>query len=290
MLRILVTGAKGQLGSELAHIAPNFPYYIKFLDAQQLDIVQCEAVQRFFDENKFDYCINAAAYTAVDNSEKEKLSAFEVNVKGTSNLAKACAKHNTRFFHISTDFVFDGKNCTPYTENSLPAPLGVYGTTKLQSENEALAQNSQTIVIRTAWLYSFFGNNFGKTVLRIARERGKIDVVYDQVGTPTYAGDLAATIFHIIQNLETRKSFENVWGVYHYSNEGVASWYDFAHSILELTQTKAILTPILSHQFPTLAERPPFSVLDKNKIKTTFDLKIPHWRESLTKCLSEYSF
>jgi dTDP-4-dehydrorhamnose reductase len=289
-MKILVTGARGQLGSELALLSKSLPYAFKFVDSQQLDIVRTEAVQTFFNENRFDYCINAAAYTAVDNSEKEKLSAFEVNVKGTTNLAKACADNNVKFIHISTDFVFDGKNCTPYNEEDPTSPLSVYGTTKLQSENVALGNNPQTIVLRTAWLYSSFGNNFLKTILRVAREKGKLSVVYDQVGTPTYAEDLANAIFSVIEHIEQTNNPEKLWGIYHFSNEGVASWYDFASAILEITQTPANLTPILSHEYPTLAERPSFSVLDKSKIKRTFGIKIPHWRESLVKCLSEHSF
>jgi dTDP-4-dehydrorhamnose reductase len=289
-MKILVTGAKGQLGSELCLLSKILPYQFRFIDAQQLDIVHTDAVHAFFAENHYDFCINTAAYTAVDTSEKEKLKAFEVNVKGTTNLAKACAEHNVKLIHISTDFVFGGKNCIPYHEEDTTSPLSVYGMTKLQSENAALSCNPQSIILRTAWLYSSFGNNFVKTILRVAREKGKLMVVYDQVGTPTYAADLASAIIRVAERAASSENNSALWGIYHYSNEGVASWYDFAHAILDITQTTAQITPVLSHEFPTLAERPSFSVLDKGKIKNTFGIKIPHWRESLVKCLSEHNF
>lgn len=288
---ILVTGANGQLGQELQALQKAYPFDFHFTDFDKMDITHPKRVNEQFDLQHFDYCINAAAYTAVDASENDKLAAYEVNVVGTTNLAKACEKHGVRLFHISTDFVFDGKKCTPYTENDEPNPIGVYGTSKWQGEKNVLQHNPHTIVLRTAWLYSSFGKNFFKTMLSLA-DKNPLNVVYDQIGSPTYARDLADTILQMILSLEQKKYVEpHLWGTYHYTNEGVASWYDFAQAIFELSKQtkdkKVNLQPIRSAQYPTPAERPSYSVLDKSKIKQHFDIEIPHWRDALKRCLSK---
>jgi dTDP-4-dehydrorhamnose reductase len=291
---ILVTGADGQLGQELQALKKAYPFDFHFTDFEKLDITHSKRVNELFELQRFDYCINAAAYTAVDASENDKLAAFEVNVIGTTNLAKACEKHGVRLIHISTDFVFDGKTSTPYTENDTPNPKGVYGASKWRGEKNALQHNPHTIIVRTAWLYSSFGKNFVKTMLSLADkiDKNPLNVVYDQIGTPTYARDLADTILQIIFSLEDKKFVEpHLWGTYHYTNEGVASWYDFAQSIFELSNLtkgkKVNLQPVRSDQFPTLAERPSYSVLDKSKIKQNFDIEIPHWRDALKRCLNK---
>lgn len=288
---ILVTGANGQLGQELQALQKAYPFNFHFTDFDKMDITHPKRVNEQFDLQHFDYCINAAAYTAVDASENDKLAAYEVNVVGTTNLAKACEKHGVRLFHISTDFVFDGKKCTPYTENDEPNPIGVYGTSKWQGEKNVLQHNPHTIVLRTAWLYSSFGKNFVKTMLSLA-DKNPLNVVYDQIGSPTYARDLADTILQMILSLEQKKYVEpHLWGTYHYTNEGVASWYDFAQAIFELSKQtkdkKVNLQPIRSAQYPTPAERPSYSVLDKSKLKQHFDIEIPHWRDALKRCLSK---
>ncbi len=288
---ILVTGADGQLGQELQALKKAYPFDFHFTDFEKLDITHPKRVNEQFNLQRFDYCINAAAYTAVDASENDKLAAYEVNVVGTTNLAKACEKHGVRLIHISTDFVFDGQKCTPYTENDTPNPKGVYGTSKWQGEKIVLQHNPHTIILRTAWLYSTFGKNFVKTMLSLT-DKNPLNVVYDQVGTPTYARDLADTILQIILSLEQKKFVEpHLWGTYHYSNEGVASWYDFAQAIFELSKQtkdkKVNLQPVRSIEFPTAAERPSYSVLDKSKIKQNFDIEISHWRDALRRCLNK---
>ena len=288
---ILVTGANGQLGQELQALKKAYPFDFHFTDFEKLDITHSKRVNELFELQHFDYCINAAAYTAVDTSESDKLATYEVNVVGTTNLAKACEKHGVRLIHISTDFVFDGKKCTPYTESDIPNPTGVYGTSKWQGEKNALLYNPHTIILRTAWLYSSFGKNFVKTMLSLS-QKNPLNVVYDQIGTPTYAKDLADTILQIILNLEGKKFVEpHLWGTYHYSNEGVASWYDFAQAIFEMSKQtkdkKVNLKPIRSAQFPTPAKRPSYSVLDKSKFKQNFDIEISHWRNALKRCLSK---
>ncbi|WP_375560624.1 dTDP-4-dehydrorhamnose reductase [Bernardetia sp. OM2101] len=288
---ILVTGANGQLGQELQALKKAYPFDFHFTDFEKLDITHSKRVNELFELQHFDYCINAAAYTAVDNSENDKLAAYEVNVVGTTNLAKACEKHGVRLIHISTDFVFDGKKNTPYTENDIPNPKGVYGTSKWQGEKNALLYNPHTIILRTAWLYSSFGKNFIKTMLSLT-DKNPLNVVYDQIGSPTYARDLADTILQIILSMEGKKFVEpHLWGTYNYTNEGIASWYDFAQSIFEFSKQtkdkKVNLQPIRSVQFPTPAERPSYSVLDKSKIKQNFDIEIPHWRDALKRCLKK---
>ena len=279
MKNVLVTGGDGQLalcikdaGSQYSDL--NFV----FANADKLDITNQIEVSDYFKKHTVDYCINCAAYTAVDKAESEPELAKQVNEVGVKNLVESCEKHNVVFIHVSTDFVFDGSKSRPYTELDAPNPLGVYGETKLQSEKEA-AKYSKHFIIRTSWLYSEYGNNFLKTMLRLGKERDELNVVYDQIGTPTYAGDLAEVILKIISNNNDK------YGIYHYSNEGVASWYDFAKAIFDESKTKIALMPIKTKAYPTPAERPSYSVMDKSKIKDEIGYQIPHWVDSLKKCL-----
>lgn len=286
-MKILVTGAYGQLGNELKILSAEYSQWqFLFTDSDTLDITDAFSVQSFFDRNKPGFVINCAAYTAVDKAESDIETAEKVNALAPEILAKASALTGAKLIHVSTDYVFDGLGHLPYTETDPVGPASVYGKTKLEGENRALAANQQTIIIRTSWLYSSFGNNFVKTMLRLGHERGLLNVVFDQVGTPTYAADLASVILFIIAAAEANPG-DFVPGVYHYSNEGVASWYDFAKTIFELSQMNIKVNPVRSDQFPTAARRPAFSVLDKAKIKTTFCAEIPYWKDSLGVCLQK---
>ena len=281
---ILVTGANGQLGSELNIVSTYEPFQFIFSDIEELDLTDGNAVNSFFNTHKIDVCINCAAYTAVDNAEKNLEAARAINVDAVQNLAEACTINNTLLIHISTDFVFRGNASAQLTEEAKPDPVSAYGFTKLEGENIALKTNQNTLVIRTSWLYSSFGNNFVKTMIRLGRERDELGVVVDQVGTPTYAGDLAKTIITILKKSEAM-DMEDICGIYHFSNEGVASWYDFAKAIFELKSIDINLKALKTTEYPTPAERPKYSVMDKNKIKSTFNLDIPYWRDSLKLCL-----
>ncbi len=281
---ILVTGANGQLGSELNIISAYEPYQFIFTDIAELDLTKGNEVNSFFNTHKIDFCINCAAYTAVDNAEKNIEAARAINVDAVQNLAEACTINNSFLIHISTDFVFRGNSFLPITEEIKPDPISIYGFTKFEGENMALKTNPKTLIIRTSWLYSSFGNNFVKTMLRLGKERDQLGVLVDQIGTPTYAGDLAKAIMEIIKNADEFE-LENNCGLYHYSNEGVASWYDFAKSIFELKSMEVNLKPILTAEYPLPAKRPAYSVMDKTKIKKTFNLSIPYWRDSLKTCL-----
>ena len=281
---ILVTGANGQLGSELRLLAPSSDMEFIFTDIGELDLTDTGAVHDFFNSHKIDFCINCAAYTAVDKAEDDKEMAEAINVGTVRNLARACSLHGSTLVHISTDFVFDGKAWVPYTEEDLPNPVSVYGQTKLYGEQAALGENPQTIIIRTSWLYSTFGNNFVKTMLRLGKERNELSVISDQIGTPTYAADLALAIMHIINELPEKENHEKR-GIFHYSDEGVASWYDFAKAIFDIESIEIDLKPIGTADYPTPAKRPHYSVMNKSKIKNTFGLAIPYWRDSLKKCL-----
>ncbi|MBI2644616.1 dTDP-4-dehydrorhamnose reductase [Candidatus Uhrbacteria bacterium] len=294
---ILVTGANGQLGSELQEISKRNTSYTflfsevfcskNFCDYSILDITDENAVQSFFQDHVIDICINTAAYTAVDAAETHEEVARKVNVNGGENLARACKKHGALFVHMSTDFVFDGLQSVPYTEEDIPRPLNMYAQTKYESEQCALKECEQTIILRTAWLYSHFGKNFVKTILEKGKEQGKLSVVTDQIGTPTYAADLAEALLRIISvydaaDQEEKKTF---YGVYHYTNEGVASWYDFAQAIIEYSDIACEITPVSSVEYLLPARRPAFSVLNKKKIRDRFGIVVPHWRESLKKCI-----
>ena len=284
MKKILVTGAKGQLGNELKKLSGSLPDFdFSFIDIEDLDLIDDRQVFCFFAKQQFDYIINCAAYTAVDKAETEQALARLINANVPEILLRASKEYNpdTKLIHISTDYVFDGKNYKPYNENDLTNPINVYGKTKLEGEN-LIKDFENVIILRTSWLYSSFGHNFVKTVLRLADERETLNIVADQIGTPTYAEDLANAILNIIK----KGNFEK--GIYHYSNEGVASWYDFAISILEEKKIRKNVVPVKTEDFKTPAKRPFFSVLDKTKIKNTFNLHIPHWRESLKRCLKEF--
>jgi len=281
MPSILVTGSKGQLGTELTLLAAEYPQYqFMFTDSHRMDITDEKSVRDLFAANQFDYCINCAAYTAVDKAESDMETAFHLNAAAVFNLAQVTREHHVRLIHLSTDFVFDGKKSKPYTEEDLPSPLNIYGKSKWRGEEACLQQNSNSIIIRTSWLYSPFGNNFVKTMQKLGRERKEIGVIYDQVGTPTYAYDLARAIMTMLPRLN-----DTISGIFHYSNEGVCSWYDFAVAIMELSGLPCSVKPLETAEYPTPAKRGHYSVLNKKKIKSTFGLTIPHWRESLKKCI-----
>jgi len=283
--QILITGANGQLGTAINQLSKkNKNLSFIFTDVDELDITSSEALDLFFKKNTVDYIVNCAAYTAVDKAETDMGMAYLLNAMAPLNLLKQAEQHGAKMIHISTDYVFDGTNCSPYVETDTPNPQSRYGLTKLQGETN-ISYSPNVIIIRTSWLYSATGNNFVKTVLRLVNEREKLTIVSDQIGTPTYAGDLAETILKIITQSEKNKSFAN--GSYHFSNEGVCSWYDFAKAVLEIKAIKKPVIPISTEEFPTPAPRPFYSVLDKTKIKNIFDLTIPHWRESLEKCLEQ---
>ena len=273
---ILVTGANGQLGSEINFISKNYPQYnFIFADRNVLSIVDENAIELFFDNNIIDFCINCAAYTAVDKAENEKENAILVNATAVGFLAKACKKHKAKFIHISTDYVFDGNATEPYKTDDATNPVNFYGNTKLQGEQIALQENDESIIIRTSWVYSSIGNNFVKTMMRLMNERESIGVVNDQYGSPTYAADLAAAIMQIIA------SNKNYKGIYHYSNTGSISWYDFATEIAAQIKTNCIVNPITTAQFPTPAKRPSYSVFDTSKITADFGVEILDWKVSL---------
>lgn len=284
-MKLLITGAYGQLGSELKALEKQFPDFgFLFTDVDSLDITNAAEVDTFFKINNPDYVVNCAAYTAVDKAEKEPEMAEKINAKAPVILARASKRQNAKLIHISTDYVFSGLENRPYSEADKVSPQGVYGETKLQGEIDCIKENSATIVIRTSWLYSSFGNNFVKTMLRLGAERDSLNVVFDQVGTPTYAADLAKTILSIIQLTEKNEA-GFVPGIYHFSNEGVCSWYDFAKTIFEIAGIQCSVRPVLSEEFPTAANRPHFSVLNKSKIKDTFGIEIPYWKDSLQRCI-----
>lgn len=273
---VLVTGSSGQLGQSLQFIANNYPEItFVFCNSKQLDITNLENCVEVFSQYQPNFCINTAAYTAVDKAESETDKAIAINVTGAKNLAEVSKQFNTVLLHISTDFVFDGNKNSPYTEEDLPNPTGVYGQTKLDGEKAVQAIWEKHFILRTSWVYSQFGNNFMKTMLRLSSERDTISVVNDQIGTPTNAVDLANVLIKIIN------SNSNAFGIYNFSNEGTCSWYDFAKKIFEFNNITINLLPISSSSFPTPAKRPSYSVLDKSKIKTAFNLSIKSWEKSL---------
>jgi len=270
----LITGANGQLGTELSKLLPG----AILTDVNELDITSESGVQNFVAKNKVDTIINCAAYTAVDKAEDNVELATKINVDGPRNLAKSGA----RLIHISTDYVFDGTAHKPYSPEDAAKPVSVYGRTKLAGEKAVLQYAPMATIIRTAWLYSPYGNNFVKTMRRLGAEKESINVVSDQIGTPTYAGDLAKAIVQILPQMAPENK-----GVYHFTNEGVCSWYDFANEIMKLSGLKCVVNPISSAQYPTRANRPFYSVLDKSKIKEVFDIKIQHWSSALEQCLRQ---
>lgn len=275
---VLVTGANGQLGQALQSIAGKQPTIeFRFCTSADLDITDKESIEAAFKAAKPDFCINAAAYTAVDKSETEPDKAYAVNVSGVKNVAEVCKEFGTTLVHVSTDFVFDGHKKTPYTENDPTNPQGIYGKTKLEGELALQQTCEKYFIIRTSWVYSQFGNNFMKTMLRLASERTELGVVNDQIGTPTHAVDLAEAIVSVILSGSTH------YGIYNFSNEGIASWYDFAKQIFDNNGAEINLRPIATADFPTPARRPSYSVLDKTKIKTEFGIPITDWQVSLAR-------
>lgn len=284
MINILVTGSNGQLGNELQRLADDFPEFrFTFTDIAELDLTNEEKVKAWFDENKPDVCLNCAAYTAVDKAEEERDLAMLVNKSAVAILAKQCTRLNTLLVHVSTDYVFDGKNFKPYTEEDQTAPISYYGLTKLQGEIAVKDFAKRYLIIRTSWLYSAFGNNFVKTMIRLGKERDSLGVVFDQIGTPTYAGDLAKAMLVATDQLYDKEIKE----VFHYSNEGVISWYDFAVAIMEEAHLSCEVRAIESKEFPTKTNRPFYSVLNKSKIKSQLHIEVPYWRTSLKKMIEE---
>ena len=282
MKNILVTGANGQLGSEMRRVGSVSPNNYIFTDVAELDITDREAVQKFVAEKGVDVIINCAAYTNVDRAEDDIDTARLINATAVANLAEAIKAVGGTLFHISTDYVFGTEGNTPRTEAMPTNPLGVYGLTKLEGEKAIAESGCSAIIFRTSWLYSEFGNNFLKTMMRLTAERENINVVFDQVGTPTYAADLAVLIFSIIEY----DIYRGNEGIYHFSNEGVCSWYDFASEIAAAAGNNSCnINPCHSVEFPSKVTRPPYSVLDKSKVKATFGVDIPHWRESMLRCI-----
>jgi dTDP-4-dehydrorhamnose reductase len=281
MKTILVTGANGQLGRCLQELSVSHSsMQFVFLNSKELDITSKESVNKVFNNSNFDFCINCAAYTAVDTAESEQVIAEKVNVLGVQYLSEACKTYCTKLIHISTDFVFDGNSSIPYTENLATAPVSVYGKTKLEGENAIQAVLEAFFILRTSWLYSEYGNNFVKTMLRLSKERTELGVISDQIGGPTYAKDLARVILKIIETDATK------YGIYHYSNEGVASWYDFAKAIFEISNTAITVNAIPTSSYPTPAKRPKYSVLNTSKLKNNLKVEIPYWRDSLKEVLT----
>jgi len=281
---ILVTGSNGQLGKELQQLADAYPQYkFVFASREDLKLHHFPLVENFFLATKPQYCINCAAYTAVDKAENEKEMAMLVNGEAVGHLAAICKKYQTKLIHVSTDYVFDGESETPYKEDDKTNPKNVYGASKLLGEQLCMKENADSIIIRTSWVYSSFGHNFVKTMMRLMSERNEINVVSDQIGSPTYAADLAKTILDIIASGKWES------GIYHYSNEGKISWYEFAVAIKELTGSNCSINPIPTSAYPTPAKRPHYSLLDKERIKAVFQITVPSWKSSLQRCIAAIS-
>lgn len=287
-MNVLVTGSSGQLGFEIRNLIQHSTFNIQnynfyFTTSSSLDISEHQEVRNFIIENNIDTIINCAAYTAVDKAEEEQELADKINHLAVKNLAMISNEFGIKLIHISTDYVFDGTNFKPYTEDDITNPNGIYGQTKLDGEKTMCEYNlKNSIVIRTSWVYSSFGNNFVKTMLKLGKSKDELGVIFDQVGTPTYARDLAKAILDILPNI-TNDKIE----IYHYSNEGVLSWYDFAKEIMKMAKIDCTINPIETFQYPTPAKRPHYSLLNKSKIKKEFDITIPYWKDSLDKCLKK---
>lgn len=280
-MNILITGCNGQLGNELQLLEKNYSEHTFFnTDVHELDITNAEAIDKFVSSNNIDIIINCAAYTAVDKAESNKELCQLLNADAPAYLAKAISKRNGWMIQVSTDYVFDGTKNTPYVETDSPCPNSVYGSTKLDGEKAVEQACKNTMIIRTAWLYSSFGNNFVKTMMRLGKEKEELNVIFDQIGTPTYARDLAIAIMTAVEK-------GIVPGIYHFSNEGVISWYDFTKAIHRLSGiTSCHVRPIHTEEYPTAATRPHYSVLDKTKIKKTYGIEIPYWEDSLAECIN----
>jgi dTDP-4-dehydrorhamnose reductase len=286
MAVILITGAHGQLGKELQEVSKHYyGYNFMFTDIETLDITDEEQTRLFIKDARPDWIVNCAAYNLVDKAESESDKAMLINGTAVRNISEVINGTECRLIHISTDYVFDGTSATPYTEYSIPNPISVYGQSKLAGEKAALIHHG-SMIIRTSWLYSSFGNNFLKTILKIASEKESINVVVDQAGTPTFAADLAEVIMKIIAGVIRNQIAFNA-GIYHYSNEGVCSWFDFAEAIIKEAGIDCKIVPVQTADYPTVAKRPAYSVLDKSKIKENYNITIPHWLESLEKCIKQ---
>lgn len=284
MTTILVTGSKGQLGSDLKDLSGNHPVYrFLFTDVDELDITDLPALSAYFEKEKPDVVINCAAYTAVDKAEDEPERAFQINAEAAGYIAEACTRHHCFLFHISTDYVFDGTTPAPIKEDRETAPASVYGHSKLEGERQVIARAEHGMIIRTSWLYSSYGSNFVKTILRLARERGALKVVNDQTGTPTYSRDLAEAILTIVPLRERINGVE----IFHYANEGIVTWHGFAEAILHSKGVACTVTPIPTKDYPAKAKRPMYSVLSTDKIKTRFGITIPGWKDSMERCLKK---
>ena len=278
---VLVTGSNGQLGSEIKELSKEYSYNFFFTNRTNIDITSKENIKDFCQTNNINAIINCAGYTAVDKAESDEINADLINRKAVKKLALVCQELNIKLIHISTDYVFDGKNFKPYIEEYKTNPQSVYGKSKLDGENEMIKINPlNSIIIRTSWVYSYYGNNFVKTMIRLGKEKESLDVIFDQIGTPTYAKHLAKVILDILPQIDNQKV-----EIYNYSNEGVLSWYDFAKEIIKMAKLDCKINPIETFQYPTPAKRPHFSLLNKSKIKSTFDLEIPYWKDGLDDCL-----
>jgi len=286
---ILITGANGQTGREFRSLEAAYPQYdFLFAGREELPVEDAAAVSQYFSQHDIDFCVNCAAYTAVDKAESEPAKAFSINRDAVGILAGACAQYKVQLIHISTDYVFDGTATEPIREDHTTNPLGIYGESKLQGEVLCVATDPTALIIRTSWVYSAFGNNFVKTMLRLMKEKESINVVNDQWGAPTYAADLAKAILEIIGQNDIAGKHPGS-NIYHYSNAGLISWYDFAVSIKELTGSNCVVNPIPSSQYPTPVTRPHYSLLDTTKIRSTFGIEIPSWKDSLVECLDKLS-
>jgi dTDP-4-dehydrorhamnose reductase len=283
-MKILITGAKGQLGNEIKTISENYTLDFDFTDIEELNLTNLDEVKSYISRTHPDYVVNCAAYTAVDNAESNAADAELINARVPENLSILARELKFKLIHISTDYVFSGKGYIPWNEDDQPMPESVYGATKRLGEL-LVQKNSKSIIIRTSWLYSIFGNNFVKSMMKLGNERESLGVVYDQTGSPTNAADLAKTVMDVISYSEKTKTWRA--GIYHYSNEGVTSWYDFAVEIMDLAQIQCKISPILSKDYPLPAPRPNYSVMNKYKIRHTFEIDIPYWKESLKKAIKQ---
>lgn len=280
MATILITGSNGQLGNEMRQVSTQYAdFEYIFTDVAELDICNKLALDAFVKENAVQYIVNCAAYTAVDKAEDDEELCFKINADAVRNIGEVAAANGIKVVHVSTDYVFDGTNFKPYNEDQEVSPATVYGQSKLAGEQALLESNPESVIIRTAWLYSSFGNNFVKTMIKLGTERDALNVVFDQVGSPTYAADLAEAIMQVVSH----ESF--VPGIYHFSDEGVCSWYDFTKTIHRMAGVECNVRPIESWQYPARTPRPHYSVLNKAKIKTTYGIVVPHWEDSLKKCI-----
>lgn len=275
----MITGSNGQLGNEMRLALQGRDAEVFYTDIENLDITKSWMLDEFVDQNKITHIVNCAAFTAVDRAEEDRINAAKVNIDAVGNIANAALRHGIRVIHISTDYVFDGRGYQPYQENMPALPATVYGKTKFAGEQTLTTLCRDAIVLRTAWLYSSFGNNFVKTMIKYGREKDEMNVVFDQIGSPTYAADLAKVIVEIL--------FDKLWtpGIYHFTNEGVCSWYDFAITIHRMMGIECKVHPVSSSEYKSKTPRPFYSVLNKRKIKSTFDIEIPHWMESLQRCI-----